>query len=145
VAVKEVQALVEQAEPVAAQTNSRDDVTGQFLPGKSGNPSGRPMTNKQKILDLHNTLTLAVRGRVKAEDVIKVVERTFKEALGSGKQAAANRKLVFEYFLGKPKEVDEIEDKGQSILIKIENATFKAQQTPSAVVEGEYTEVTSNG
>jgi hypothetical protein len=116
---------------------------GRFKPGQSGNPAGRPP--KLQVADIQMNLEKAVRQHFPAQRVIDVVEKTFKEALGVSKQAVACRKLIFEYFIQKPKSPEEAEHSQQGITIRIENATFKAQHEPGDVIDVEATEVTPNG
>lgn len=129
---------------VPVDTEIREPGTGRFIKGKSGNPNGRPPSIRAKIGLNQALMEDFVRGRVPAKDVLKVVQKTFRDAMGDGKFAVQNRKLIFEFFIQKPRDVDAVEDKGNSVVIRIENATFKAQHEPS-VIEGEVTEVTDNG
>jgi 3-hydroxymyristoyl/3-hydroxydecanoyl-(acyl carrier protein) dehydratase len=98
-----------------------------------------------EIGDIQLTIEKAVRKHFPAERVIKVIEATFKDAVSSDKAGIACRKLIFEYFIQKPKTADEETHTGQSITIKIENATFKAQNEPGNVIDVESTEVKDNG
>jgi hypothetical protein len=82
---------------------------------------------------------------VPAKDVLKVVQATFRDCLDPDpKVSTPNRKLVWEYFVMKPRDVETIEDKSNTVTIRIENATFKATHEPS-IIEGEVIEVKDNG
>lgn len=138
-----------ESEPVSDSavvvTETRDPTTGKFLKGKSGNPNGRPPSIRAKIGLNQALMEDFVRGRVPAKDVLKVVQQTFRDALSDNpKVSAPNRKLVFEFFIQKPRDVEAVEDKSNNVVIRIENATFKATHEPT-VIEGEVTEVTDNG
>jgi len=135
------QVLAEPAAPAAGSVTTRDSA-GRFLPGTVNSP-GRPP--KLEIGDIQLHIEKAVRKHFPAERIIKVVEATFRDATHNDKAGLACRKLIFEYFIQKPKMAEEETHQGQSITIKIENATFKAQQEDKPPLEGTYTEVVSNG
>jgi|HubBroStandDraft_3_1064219.scaffolds.fasta_scaffold849755_1 hypothetical protein len=128
-----------------AVSANREPGTGKFLKGQSGNPNGRPPSIRAKIGLNQALMEDFVRGRVPAKDVLKVVQETFRAALGNGKDAVANRKLIFEFFIQKPRDVEVSEEKSNSVVIRIENATFKATHNEPSVIEGEVTEVVDNG
>jgi hypothetical protein len=114
---------------------------GRFIAGKSGNPLGRPPTARYNIQSLQQEIEFKIRRKFTVETIVSVIQKTFEAALGSGKEATQNRKLIFDYFLSKPKEaVAQEAESGSSVTIKIENATFKATHEPK-VIEGEVTEV----
>jgi hypothetical protein len=145
VAVKMEEALGQETQGDQSVSVSREPGTGKFLKGKSGNPGGRPPSIRAKIGLNQALMEDFVRGRVPAKDVLKVVQQTFRDAMGSGKHAVQNRKLIFEFFIQKPRDVEVSEDKSNSVVIRIENATFKATHNEPSVIEGEVTEVTDNG
>lgn len=127
--------------PAQASVTTRDSA-GRFLPGTVNSP-GRPP--KLEIGDIQLHIEKAVRKHFPAERIIKVVEATFVTANRDDKEGIACRKLIFEYFIQKPKMAEEESHTGQSITIKIENATFKAQHDELPPLEGNFTEVKSNG
>lgn len=130
-------------EPTSLAVETRT-AEGRFLPGVSGNPKGRPPALREQITDLQTKIEQAVRNKFPAERVIRVIEKTFAEAEGTGKQATQCRKLIFEYFMRKPTEAVQNDSTGNTVVVRIENATFKATHDP-AVIDGEVIEVKENG
>ena len=111
------------------------DEKGRFLPGKSGNPKGRPPTRREKIQSIQQKLELAVRRRLDPSDVSEVVHKAVQMAK-AGDTAAM--KLIFEYTVAKPKHEADVQEKSSNkISIIIENATIKPA---SPVLEGQFEE-----
>jgi len=130
-------------------------VATRWKKGQSGNPAGRPPSIRAKIGLNQALMENFVRGRVPAKDVLKVVQQTFRDALSDNpKVSTPNRKLVFEFFIQKPRDVEVADDKSNTVVIRIENATFKAMQgsdgaeathaSDPEVIEGEVIEVKEN-
>lgn len=115
---------------------------GQFPKGVSGNPNGRPPGRKNQITALKQDMELAIRQHVRPEKIKKIVEKMANKA-ANGNVAAA--KLIFDHFLSKVTDTEDTADKSGGITIRIENATFAANQSKSPKVivatEGEFTEV----
>lgn len=119
------------------------DAGGRFIKGQSGNPAGRAVIAQHgEIQSIQQEIELAMRKQVPAEDIVKVIRATVKDAQRGDAKA---RKLVFEYFIGKPKAPEEVADKSGGVVIRIENATFKAQTEEQPALEGQFTEVKDNG
>lgn len=132
---------------VAADTVTPKQVAARWKKGQSGNPNGRPPSIRAKIGLNQALMEDFVRGRVPAKDVLKVVQATFRDAMSDIPEVNRHaRKLVFEFFIQKPRDVEVSEDKSNSVVIRIENATFKATHASDpTVIEGEATEVHDNG
>lgn len=128
--------------PHQSQPLARTD-KGQFPKGVSGNPSGRPPGRKNQITTLKQDMELAIRQHVRPEKIKRIVEKMANKA-ANGNVAAA--KLILDHFLSKMTDTEDAADKSGGITIRIENATFAAQQKapPKVIVatEGEFSEVT---
>jgi hypothetical protein len=120
------------------------DIEGKFLPGMSGNPNGRPPTVRENIARLKQTIEEAVRAKIPAERVVKVIENLIKQAEKGNTKAAT---AILPYFLSKPDANDETGTERPTIVIKVENATFKAtkEKDTHTAIEAEFTEVKQNG
>lgn len=129
----------QEAQVTVPASRARDPLTGRLLPGHSGNPNGRPKRYRQELGEINQAMELAVRSKIPAHDVIKVIQQTLKDCFDADYRVAnASRKLVFEYFMQKPKDEDVVEKEDSTIVVKIENATFKATHKPEEVTEGEF-------
>lgn len=113
---------------------------GRFLPGKSGNPSGRPPSKQQRITDLQRTLEEHVRTKVRPERIVSIIDKMCEMAENGNVKAAT---ALLGYVMTKPTLTEESEDKGKgNIVIRIENATFKPEESKvSTVIEGESREL----
>ena len=139
-------AEVQEQQVVAVQEGEPERPKHLWKKGQSGNPNGRPPSIRAKIGLNQALMEDFIRGRVPAKDVLKVVQQTFRDAMSDNpKVSTPNRKLVFEFFIQKPRDVEVAKDESNSVVIRIENATFKATHaTDPQVVDGEYTEVKVN-
>lgn len=99
---------------------TRDPKTGQFLPGKSGNPAGRPATKKNRITELKQELEVAVRENVSQQDVLDIVSAMVKEAKNGSVQAA---KLILDKTVSNAKGSEESHDTEHGVAFIIENLT----------------------
>ena len=112
------------------------DGAGKFLPGVTGNKRGRPPSRRDKIQRIQERLELAIRRHLVPEDISDVVKEMVRLAKGGDTKAA---KLIMEYTIGKPGSPEAAPaSESQSIVIRIENATFKAQHPEPAAIEGKY-------
>lgn len=120
---------------------------GRFLPGQSGNPSGKAVGRKAKITLRKQELEIAVRNHVRASDVRKVWDRIVKDAL-DGSQGA--QKLVLEYSMSKVADLIEKDRDNAPTEYVFYVVDSRAGEKPveinqPEVIEGEFTEDTSNG
>ena len=111
-----------------------------WQPGQSGNPKGRPPTVKQGIVSFKQKVEHLIRSKVPGELLAEACLVQARLAASGDTEAF---KTLAPYFLSKPGAEKDVET-GQQIVIRIENATFKAQQdTP--VIDGEIIEVKHDG
>lgn len=105
---------------------------GRWVKGTSGNPAGRPISDKDKILASKQKLEQFVRGKISPEKVVKIVEQLLHSA-AKGDTAAA--KVILPYILSKASDGSEDADRGErgGIVFRIENATIKPQRQVIAV------------
>ncbi len=75
----------------------RDPETGKFLPGKSGNPRGRPQGSKNRITLMKVALEEAFREET-YEDVLDVLRQVVQQAKQGDK---ASQKMVWESAVSK--------------------------------------------
>jgi hypothetical protein len=119
------------------------DNDGKFLPGKSGNPSGKKVGLKAKITLRKQELENAVRGHIRAPDVRRVWDRIVQDALEG---SAGAQKLVLEYSMSKVSDLlDKNEDKGPAeyvfYVVDSRPAPGEKQIPEASVVDGEFTHV----
>jgi hypothetical protein len=114
---------------------------GKWKKGQSGNPAGRPLSNRNKLLEHKQTLEGYIRGRIDKEKAVKAVLAMVDAAADGNVKAAAT---ILPYILSKA--TDEDEDAGSKhpggIVIRIENATVKAKR--EEITEGEFKEITND-
>lgn len=75
----------------------RDEKTGKYLPGKSGNPAGRPQGSKNRITIMKVALEEAFREDT-YEDVLEVLQMVVSQAKGGDK---ASQKMVWDSAVSK--------------------------------------------
>lgn len=123
--------------------SGRDD-NGHFLPGKSGNPAGRPKSRRNELIVLKQDLEIAVRETLSVDRVKRIVNRVAQMAEG-GNIAAA--KLLLDKIISNASDAEDVPDNGRTVVFKIENATFAAKQQAainSNAIEVEVTEVVTD-
>lgn len=132
------------------------DNKGHFVAGQSGNPSGLPVNvevrAKQKVLALKENLELAVRqGPLNADRVCKIINKMCDLAEKGDVKAA---KLVIALAVSSAgANNSDGPAPPPSIVIRVENATFKAsaEVVPDVKIrigkatDAEFTEVKKNG
>ena len=108
---------------------------GQFLTGSSGNPAGRPLGARNKIIQQKLALEAAVRDNVSPAQIQALLNVMMESALAGN---AAAGKYILDKFLSNAKveEETDVADKGIQVVVK--NATFKmtGDEQPTAI-EGE--------
>jgi hypothetical protein len=114
--------------------------SGQFPKGTSGNPAGRPRGRKGEIVALKQDLEIAIRSRVDARKIGKIVDKLVNKAMNGNLQAA---KLILDKFVSNAGETEDEQAHKGGIRIVIENATFAATKAATAkpAIPGESTEV----
>lgn len=116
---------------------------GQWVEGQSGNPKGRPPGRRAQIDILKQNLEIAVRGKLRAERVAKIVEKMCDLAENGDVKAA---KLILSMSVSTAAAPGDAGDNQGGITIRIENATFAAKAANNEKpIEGRVIEVKQNG
>lgn len=125
-------------EPKQSPATRADD--GTFLPGKSGNPRGRPKGRKNQLTTLKQDLEIAVRDNVSPAEVGAVVRKMTELALEGNVGAG---KVILDKFVSNAKEGEDEKDSGGALKIIIENAQLEVQHQPSTtIIESTSEEIT---
>lgn len=93
---------------------------GTFLPGKSGNPRGRPKGAKNRITQLKQEMEVVLREGINPEVLKSIIATMAAEAMGGNVQAA---KLILDRFMTTASGSDENNEQSPTITIKIQNLT----------------------
>lgn len=111
---------------------TRDPNTGQFLPGKSGNPAGRPPNRKNQITEIKQELELAVRQNISPAQIAQIVHRMYELALMGSVGAA---KLILDKTISNARtEEEDVKDSG-GVRIVIDNLTLEAPNKGEKVID----------
>ena len=102
---------------MTAQRNEK----GQFLAGSSGNPVGRPIGARDRIIQQKLALEAAVRENVSAEEISSILT-VMSQAAQNGNVAAG--KYLLDKFISNAKVEEEVDTGDKGIQIVIKNATF---------------------
>ncbi len=119
----------------------RDD-SGKFLEGASGNPTGRPVGSRSKLVKIKEKLEIAVRENISADRIQRIVIKMADMAEKGDVKAAG---LIFKTFLSQAQageDPDDPKEASRGITIRIENATFA--KTPPTI-DAQFTEIKENG
>jgi hypothetical protein len=99
------------------------DAGGMFVPGKSGNPAGRPKGSKNQLVELNRQLELAVRENINPKAVRKLIERIMEMALAGDMKAA---KLLLDKVLANASSGgDEQMEPINQFVFQVKNLTLK--------------------
>lgn len=121
--------------------------SGQFLPGKSGNPAGKPVGTRNKITILTDNLHAALldyankpAARQKAQDGL---DRMFDiMATGEDKDAVSAYKAIFGKFTPDAKAAqDESRERPPSVHVTITTIAADQGREVKTVIQGKATEV----
>jgi len=121
----------------------RDNSTGRFVKGISGNPNGRPKGSKNKVTMLKLMVEEAVR-EDNADKMLQVANLIVNQALEGDKDS---QKLVWASIMSKSAADNSVAGK-ESVQINIsttDSASKKAEIIENEADEAEYTEGDQDG
>lgn len=119
-------------EELVATTEVARNAKGQFPEGVSGNPAGRPLSTRNKITNLKQSLEVAIRENVKAEEIIAIIQTMTLLAIGGNVGAG---KLILDKVMSNAKVEEDTETGDKKITIYVKNATFGAPDIEPEVIE----------
>lgn len=93
---------------------------GTFLPGKSGNPAGRPQGTKNRIAQMKRDMEAAIREHMDPAVIGPIVQAMVTEALLGNVSAA---KLILDKVMSNAKVEEDTGETKRTIKIYIENLT----------------------
>lgn len=96
---------------------------GQFLPGKSGNPKGRPKGTKNRITELKQEMELVLREGINPDVLKKILASMANEAISGNVQAA---KLILDRFITNASSAEDDGEANPTLVIEIKNLTPQA-------------------
>jgi hypothetical protein len=115
-----------------AQATLRD-AGGMFVPGKSGNPAGRPKGTKNQLTELNRQLELAVRENINPKAVRKLIERIMEMALAGDMKAA---KLLLDKVLANATSGgDEQSEPIKQFVFQVKNLTLKPAEPEHVIID----------
>lgn len=98
------------------------DKTGQWQPGQSGNPNGRPKGRKNHLTELKRELEIAVRDNLNPKHIRGILDVMVAQAMSGDVKAA---KLVLDKVLSNAGEGEEIQEAGNMFVFQVKNLTLK--------------------
>jgi hypothetical protein len=107
---------------------------GKFLPGKSGNPAGRPKGTKNRIKQLKEDMELVLREGVNPDALKGILVSLVAEAQTGNVQAA---KLILDKFMTNAKVEEERGEDTPEIVISIKNLTRDEISVTGEVIDQE--------
>lgn len=111
---------------------------GRFLPGRSGNPKGRPKGKKNELTELKQDLEIAVRKNLTSAKVTGIIEAMIQKALEGNVGAA---KVILDKVVSNAKESEDAQDSSGGLRIIIENAQLDVLQQNNRVIDSIAEEV----
>lgn len=111
---------------------------GRFLPGKSGNPAGRPLSAKNQITVKKQQLELAVRDNVHPDEITEIVKSMIKLAKEGSVQAA---KLILDKTVSNARDAEDVQKDDGGIRVVIENVTVGREPETIEAEDAVYTEI----
>lgn len=111
------------------------DKGGKFLPGKSGNPKGRPLGAKNRIVKAKQELEVLLREDIVNAEQIRSIWLSMVAEAQNGNVSAA--KLILDKVMSNAKVDEDVSEGRDGITIKIENVTLPGRE--KEVLEGDYT------
>ena len=115
------------------------DKQGRFPKGQSGNPRGRPLGAKNRIVKAKQELEVLLREEIVNADQIRNVWLSMLAEAQNGNVSAA--KLILDKVMSNARVDEEVSAEGSGITIKIENVTLPGHGIEEKPIEGDYTNV----
>ena len=112
------------------------DKKGRFVPGATGNPKGRPLGAKNRIVQAKQDLETLLREDVLNVDDIREVWQAMVREAKDGNVSAG--KLILDKTISQATTSEDVSQEGGGITIHIKNLTFDTDE--EKVIEGEYEE-----
>ena len=113
------------------------DEQGRFPKGVSGNPKGRPLGAKNRIVKAKQELEVLLREDIVNAEQIRTIWLSMVAEAQNGNVSAA--KLILDKVMSNAKVDEDVNDGQGGITIKIENVTLPGSEKEA--LEGEYTTV----
>jgi hypothetical protein len=112
------------------------DESGRFVPGKSGNPKGRPLGAKNRIVKAKQDLEVLLREDIlKPDDIREVWEAMVQEAKDGNVSAG---KLILDKVVSQANSSEDVEKAGGGFTVVVKNLSLQGSE--AEVIEGEVIE-----
>ena len=112
---------------------------GTFLKGQSGNPAGRPPGKKDQLTVAKQDLELAIRRRVKPEQISRIVDKMIALAEEGNTRAA---KLILDKTMSNVTDSADVSAADGGVTFVVKNATLAvtSEATPPIDITPEHEE-----